>query len=356
MSARVPSNDSQGRPSSIDYQVLTELHDIGAIASSWDRLLVRSCCNRALSCSQWYLATPSLVPEYEPVVFTAWRDHVLAGILPLWLNGEGDAGFPDDFSDQLDIIAADGDLDIFAGLLCCAIKGIGRYHRLMLSNIRADSNCVQGAQILGFGEIIKTSFGPDRSLTYAVLDLEPGYDSYRRRLSHNFRHALSRGWNKLHRNGIVVNELKPDSLEPARLPEVFLTLHFSRFGQSSDFQSECPTDLWMNRLFPILFAERRMRVFAMLDGARILGIHLAMVGKRGLYGWNCGFLPEASKLSPGRLLIDYVVRQSCLEGLKEYDFGWFGQPYKHNWRPSTRAVGELAFLAGWDLAEQLQRN
>ncbi|HEY6352093.1 MAG TPA: GNAT family N-acetyltransferase [Candidatus Angelobacter sp.] len=346
MSERVLTNDSHEPPSSIEYRLLTELNQVAAIASNWDEMLLQSRCNRALSCSQWYLATPDLLPEYEPVIFTAWRDHVLAGILPLWLNGEGDAGFPDDFGDQLDIIAAEGDLDVFAGLLRSAIKGIGRYHRLVLSNIRTDSNCVQAAQILGLGEAIKASFRSDKSLAYAVLDLGSGYDSYRRKLSRNFRHALSRGWNKLHRNGIVVSELKADRLEPARLPEVFLAVHFSRFGKASDFQSEGSTDLWMNKLFPILFAEGRMRVFAMLDGNRVLGMHLAMVGKRGLYGWNGGFLPEVSELSPGKLLYDYVIQQSCLEGLEEYDFGWFGQPYKHNWKPNTRTIGELAFIAG----------
>jgi len=87
---------------------LTERREIAAISSEWDALLARSRCNRAYSCSKWYLATPDLLPELHPLVLIAWREGVLAGIMPLWLDvGRKEAGFPNDYSDHLDIIAPD---------------------------------------------------------------------------------------------------------------------------------------------------------------------------------------------------------------------------------------------------------
>jgi CelD/BcsL family acetyltransferase involved in cellulose biosynthesis len=70
-------------------------------------------------------------------------------------------------------------------------------------------------------------------------------------------------------------------------------------------------------------------------------MHLAMVGRDGMYGWNSGFIAEILDISPGNLLFDFVIRQSCVEGLREYDFGWWGQDYKRHWKPFSRTIGEI---------------
>src|SRR6185503_3661789 len=57
----------------LDYSVLTDLCAIAALSAEWDELLARSRCNRAFSCSKWYLATPYLLPHLEPLVLVARR-------------------------------------------------------------------------------------------------------------------------------------------------------------------------------------------------------------------------------------------------------------------------------------------
>ena len=71
---------------SIDYQTLTELSEINSIASEWDALLERCRCNRAFSCSKWFLTTPELFPELSPLVLVARRDGAIAGVMPLMLD------------------------------------------------------------------------------------------------------------------------------------------------------------------------------------------------------------------------------------------------------------------------------
>lgn len=330
---------SKQRCASLRYEVLTDIEEIRRIASPWDDLLAQSRCNRAYGCSTWYLAAQELVPNLQPLVFVGYRDHVLAGVFPLWLEpGRRLARFGDSYSDHLDVIAADDDSELIEGLVDCALQGTGSYDRLVLGPVRHDSNFVSGAKALGLGREIDEFFLADNALSYAVLDLSCGYDEYMRTLSRDFRHNLHRAWKKAERDALIVRELTPAELEPDHFADAFLSLHLSRFGDRSDFKSSTP---WIRKLFPLLFTEKRLRVFAILQNDSIVAIDLETVTRSGMYGCQGGFLPEIQKYAPGKLLIHRVIQQAFLEGMAEYDFGWWGQNYKADWKPARREVGEI---------------
>jgi CelD/BcsL family acetyltransferase involved in cellulose biosynthesis len=338
---RAVSNLTQ--QSAFDYSLLTDLPAIAGLSAEWDELLARSRCNRAFSCSKWYLATPQLLPDLEPLVLVARRNGLIAGILPLWLDTrKKQAGFPDDYSDHLDIIAVDEDTDVIASLLNFAIRQKQRYDQLSLKHIKPDSNCARAARMLGLFR--EEAFAPGNSLPYAVLDLTGGYDRYVVRLSRQFRRQLKRLCAKAQKESITVSELKPESFSPQSLPEIFLRLHESRFGTGTSLTLVCKSpEKWIYSVFPELFAERRMRVFAISIEDRIAAIDVEMVARSGMYSWNGGFLPEIEQYHPGKLLIRKAIEQCCIEGLTEYDLGWFGQEYKMQWRPEIRQIGELQF-------------
>src|SRR5262245_50188515 len=136
-----PHPDPPPGESPVQYEVLTEIDQVKTISSEWDNLLAKSRCNRAFSCSKWYLATHELVPYLEPLVFIARRENAVSGILPLWLESNRRlARFGDNFVDHLDIIAVDEDMEVIRGLLATALQGTGRYDRLMLGQVKRDSN------------------------------------------------------------------------------------------------------------------------------------------------------------------------------------------------------------------------
>src|SRR5437764_4536153 len=136
-------------PGSVDYKLLTHIHQVEAISSEWDVLLSRSRCNRAYSCSKWYLATVELLPQLQPLVFIAYRNRILSGILPLWLESKRRlARFGDNCLEHLDIIAADDDSKVIAGLLDLALNGTGDYDWLVPGTVRHDSNLVKAAKAL----------------------------------------------------------------------------------------------------------------------------------------------------------------------------------------------------------------
>jgi len=336
----------------LDYSVLTDLGAIAALSAEWDELLARSRCNRAFSCSKWYLATPYLLPHLEPLVLVARRCGRIAAILPLWLDiHKKQAGFPDDYSDHLDIIAADEDTDVSVGLLNFAIRQKQHCDKLSLKHIKPDSNCARAARRLGLFR--EEAFAPGKSLPYAVIDLTGGYDNYLGTLSRPFRRQLKRLCGKAQKENIRVLELKPESFSPQSLPAIFLRLHESRFGAGTSLTLVCKSpEKWIYNLFPELFMEQRMRVFVIEIEDLIAGIDLEMVTRSGMYSWNGGFLPEIQQYHPGKLLIHKAIEQCCLEGSTEYDLGWFGQEYKSQWRPGIRQIGELQLHTGFQQKDE----
>src|SRR5262249_12496133 len=154
-----------------NYVVLTEMKDIIAVSAEWDVLLGRSRCNRAYSCSTWYLATQELLPYLQPLVFVAYRDDSLAGVFPLWLEAARRlARFGDSYIDHIDVIAPDDESELIEGLVARALRGTGSYDWLVLGPVRYDSNCVKGVKALGLGQEIDEFFISGKSLTYAVVD------------------------------------------------------------------------------------------------------------------------------------------------------------------------------------------
>lgn len=326
----------------IDFSILTDTNQVASMSVEWDDLLDKSRVNRTYGCAKWYLATVELLPKLQPLVFTAWRRGVLAGILPLWLDvNERSARVGDDFLDHPDIIAEDEDMEVITGVLDLALKGAASYDRLVLGQVRRDSNYVRAATALGLGQAVEGFFHPGKCFLYAVVDLTRGYDHYMKTLSRGFRRNLFRMGKKAARDGLIVCELTPAELKPDVFPEVFLSLHMTRFGSRSGIRS---SQAWIRKLFPKLFAERRIRVFAILQKDRILAIDLETVTRSGMYGFLGGFLPEIRKYAPGKLLIHKVIQQSCLEGMADYDFGWWHQDYKGDWKPGTREVGPFQFV------------
>lgn len=326
----------------INFSILTEMTQVASITSEWDDLLAKSRCNLAFNCSKWYLAATELAPGLQPLVFTARRNGALSGLLPLWLDvNEKLATIGDDtFIDHSDIIAEDGDYEVITGLLDFALKGAANYDRLFLGYVKRDSNYIRAAEALGLGETLAGFFQPDKVMPYAVVDLTSGYDHYMKTLSGGFRRNLYRKCKKAERDALIVRELTPAELKPEILPETFLSLHLSRFGDRTKINS---ARSWICALFPSLFVERRMRVFAILDKGRIVAIDLETVASSGMYGFNGGFLPQVRNYAPGKLLIHKVIQQSCMEGMVECDFGWWRQDYKADWKPATREVIGLQF-------------
>jgi len=325
---------------SITYEVLREASAVTTVSAEWDSLLAQSPCNRVFSSSKWFLAWCHTVSTFSPYVIVARRGGAVAGVLPLVVTPDQQAEFPGKLSDYNDIIAGQDDLPILTGLLAHAIAAQD-YERLVLKCIRADSNCLRALRSLyPAGEI--EPFRYTRTEVCPHIQLPASYDEYLATRSGVFREGLMRVRRKAEKNNVVVREVTPETFSPDRLPQAYLSLHLSRFGDRS--WAKPALYPFVEEAFPALFAERRMRVFALFEEEKMIAMHLCMVGPDSLCYWSSGFLPEAADWSPGRLLFDFQLRQCCATGVREYDLLRGEEAYKAKWATGVRDIGQFEFL------------
>ena len=318
----------------ITYQVMDTLSEIEAISGEWDSLLDQSPCNRAFSCSKWFIFSCCLDQSLTPRVLIARRGGVIAGVLPMVLHKDaGVATFVSDLSDYNDIVALENDETIVAGLLNYAVSHKDGYKRIVLSRLRSDSNCLRGVRAL------KQPAYFDYQLTGSTqyVQLNATFEEYLNTRSKNFRKSFRRAQRNAGDCNLTIRELQPESFSPEAVAEVFLSLNRDRWGAESYYLLPFPKSFVL-KLLPHLFAEGRMRVFALKQVDKLLGLDLCMVGKNSLCTWNGGFLTESERWSPGNLLIAAGIRRALDLKLAEYDLLRGDESYKKRWANNSRPM------------------
>jgi CelD/BcsL family acetyltransferase involved in cellulose biosynthesis len=326
--------------SALEYHLLRDLAEIEAVASSWDRLLEHSPCNRAFSSSKWFLAWCRNHPKLTPFVMIATRGPELAAVLPLAVQQEqGTIDFPSPMCDYNDLVACADDRAAQTGLLAFALANAAPY-RIVLSNVRPDSNCRQAAAFLAEGQGLQTSYHPDKNCFY--IQLSGTFTGYLATRSHVFRKGLGRIQRNAQSRGLEVRQLRPDQTSPDEMVELFLSLNLSRFESRSGF-APAPVQKFVREVLPSLFVEGKMAAFVLIHGNRVLAMDVCMRGRNSLCSWNGGFLPEAAQWSPGRLLFAAGIEHAVASGLEEYDLLRGSHAYKASWATHSRTIGPLEF-------------
>src|SRR5690242_10702046 len=156
--------------SAISYQILKSLDEIGGIATEWDSLLDHSPCNRAFSCSKWYLASARTDESFSPYVLVARRGSQIGGILPTAITNGGETlTFAGELSDYNDIIARENDHEVLAGLMNRALLFGSDYRRIVLNRVRGDSNCARAVRRLSPSVDLTKSFSIKSNSRYIRL-------------------------------------------------------------------------------------------------------------------------------------------------------------------------------------------
>ena len=325
------------------YECTENLAAIEALSTKWDILLERSFCNRAFSCSTWFLAMCRHIPTISPMLFTAWRDRELAAVLPMALDSEtGIAGFASPLSDYNDMIAAAEDLSSHSGLLAFALATAGD-RRVLLTDVRPDSSCVRAATELAARDGIPVFY--DQCRICLSVNLSGTFDEYVMARSQPFRKGLRRIRRQANEHKLEVRHLDPATFKANEVGEVFLSLNLGRFGERSRFDTPASRGI-VDDLLPALFLQRRMDVFVLIEAGRVVSLDLCMRGCKTLCTWNGGFHMEAAQWSPGRLLMAAEIEHAFAAGFEEFDMLRGTHPYKTSWANGSRKTGHLHFGEG----------
>jgi CelD/BcsL family acetyltransferase involved in cellulose biosynthesis len=326
------------------FQVLTEASEIARLSDEWDALLARSVCNRAFSSAQWFIASCSADPSFQPYAIIARRGTALAGILPLVLIEEGTlATFPSYLTDYSDAIVARNDFAVVAGLLDRARAEPNGYRRLVLRHIRRDSNCMRAIETGENGSEAKAAFREMVGCHY--LRLPATYEDFLRTKDSRFRKRLKRLQALAGNGNFVVRELVPESFSADKLADAFLSLHLARQTARSCFEAAA-AQTFAREVIPELFKKGIVRTCALTAGEQVVAIDLYTMGDRSLGAWNGGFLEDVAYCSPGKLLINAGIKLACALGLDEYDFMRGTEYYKNSWAGDTRSVGTIELSVG----------
>jgi len=306
-------------------EIFQDVAAVERFTDTWRNLLEHTGASRGFASPIWYRAALLAEPTLEPRLFVVLQGHRPLGFLPLIKRGDR-LGFANSLSDYNDWIVAPDEPRAGRALF----EALLRDGDFELCGLREDAGLTVAGESHPGVALTKTA------ATIHLADVSNGYVRYLEGRSSNFRSALRRALKKARQVGLETCELLPETLDPDRLPELFLKYHLDRIPNSVNSGPVAQRFIWL--LLPDLFRERALRVFALRDGQEILALQLSFQDKNSLQYWNGGFLSKAAAWSPGRLLFDAQVKTCTAEGLAFFDLLRGNESYKHAWATCSRTL------------------
>jgi hypothetical protein len=93
------------------------------------------------------------------------------------------------------------------------------------------------------------------------------------------------------------------------------------------------------RLFTELSARGLVLVSSLSAGDDVIAVHLGASYEGRTYWWIPSYNPELARFSPGRLMLEALLRASFERGDQEFDFLIGDEAYKWHYATHTRVVG-----------------
>jgi len=93
--------------------------------------------------------------------------------------------------------------------------------------------------------------------------------------------------------------------------------------------------------FQNLIANGLVIVSSLSAGQNLLAINISAVWDNRFYSWISSFNAEYAKYSTGRVLLDFLLKESYQNGDKEYDFLLGNEAYKWTYATHTRLIAEV---------------
>jgi hypothetical protein len=95
------------------------------------------------------------------------------------------------------------------------------------------------------------------------------------------------------------------------------------------------------RLFRRLADKRALLISSLSAGGKLLAVHFGGFSDNRFYSWIAAYDHQYGKYSPGRLLLEELLRDSQARGDHEFDFGIGHSSYKWHYATHNRTVGPL---------------
>jgi hypothetical protein len=93
------------------------------------------------------------------------------------------------------------------------------------------------------------------------------------------------------------------------------------------------------RLFRTLAAKGALLISSLSAGGHLLAVHFGGLWDGRFYSWIAAYDPLHGRYSPGRLLLEELLRASQARGDREFDFGIGHSCYKWHYATHNRTIG-----------------
>ncbi|HHL40094.1 MAG TPA: GNAT family N-acetyltransferase [Deltaproteobacteria bacterium] len=324
------------------------------LSGRWNELLEESGCANIFLTEEWvwtwwecfgdgkrlYIITVytdegelvGIAPFLRHRVRTCGMDFTAVGLL-----GSGDEVSPD----YLDIIVRKNMSDKVAEEVAGFLLGAGKrdWDLVALNDVLSNSIVMAMVKKMADSRGLKLWDFPHNACPY--IRLPDTWDEYSKSISGKKRYEMRRRLKLLkkdHRVEFVRLERRED-VEDAL--STFFSLHSGRWegrGKKGMFDAHNNVMAFHRKVAPLLFERNWLRIFFLkVDGKPVAALYGFEYDRR-LFHYNAGYDISWSKFGVAKQLIAFVIEESIVNGLVEFDFLKGEEPYKYDFTKTQRQL------------------
>jgi CelD/BcsL family acetyltransferase involved in cellulose biosynthesis len=318
----------------LETRLLRHAQELVALAPDWSRLLESCSSATVFQSPEWLLPWWAVFCPGELMSVAVLREGRLLGLAPLYLE-RGPRGarllpLGISVSDYVDVLIDPGLAEPVAEAIIGALLQEPSWDLIQWNELHGEAMALR-MQSSASCRIADGPASPCPVLTLQDTASGNGIPLSKRRKLRMAHHRLAR-------HGGAVSFIDADASSALPLFEELVRLHSVR---------------WQSRAMPGVFGDPRLRAFhrralpalvgkgmARLHGITIDGeiaaVYYGFADRDCAYAYLTGFDPRHALLSPGSVLLEYVIEQGRKAGMREINFLRGEEPYKYEWGAEVR--------------------
>jgi len=333
----------------MEFNLIRTVTDLDPLASEWNALLAESITHVPFLRHEylhawWETRGGGEWPAAELAVVVARRDGRLAGVAPFFFtrNRDGDPALmllgSIEISDYLDFIVRPADLEAFlSGLLdfLASAADLPDWRLLDLHNLFADSPALPALQAAAAGR--GWFFTQERTYHAPSIPLPGDFETYLAGIDKKQRHEIRRKMRRAEEAGQDVRwYFVADAAALDAEVDAFLTL-MADDPEKAAFLTEAMRRQMHLSCRAALENGWLQLAFLEADGAKAAG-YLNFDYQGRIWVYNSGIDRRFLELSPGWVLLGYLLQWANENGRSEFDFMRGNEDYKYRFGAVDRAV------------------
>lgn len=322
-------------PGRFSTRILRTLDELGSLVADWTQLHERASDATPFQCPEWLLSWIEAFAPRQLRVVEVREGERLSGLAPLLIYPRGSeqvlAFAGGGVSDYLSLLLEPGrETEVFHEI-CRALANDndndGEWSLLELTDVSLNSSL---HKVRGLG-----AYTVEHDVC-SVTVLPPTGEELLRLFSERQRANLRSARSRLERSGSGEFEVATPETLADFLEELF-ELHTRRWSARN--QPGVVEDQRV-QLFHLLSARRllasgRLRLYRMRVKGRTAALIYSLFQRETVYCYLQGFDPAFSSLSPGTVLMFFLMQEAVRLGMHRFDFLRGREAYKQHWRPQV---------------------